>query len=344
MAVIRISGEVANVIKQESRDIERKIVSILKVLKDSPGPMGSRLIAHRLRDYGVNLTERAIRYHLKKMDESGLTQFVSRRRGRLVTKSGINELDYALVGDRVGAAMTNIEILICKTSFELDKLSGDVPVNISLFPADRFDKALRIMKAVCNINLCASNLVAIASHGEKLGDIQIPEGKVGLATLSNILISAILLKAGIPMDFKFAGVLQIRNHECLRFVDLIEYTGSSLNPYEIFISSKMTSVSGIPRDGNGKILATLCELPSSALTKIEAVNKKMYKMGIHNVAKIGRINEPLCETSVGLGKLGMILTDGLNLVAAAAEAGIKVENHAVSGTFNFARMKDLSGI
>ena len=331
-------------INQEARDIERKIVSILKVLQDSPGPVGSRLIAHRLRDYGVNLTERSIRYHLKKMDESGLTQFVSRRRGRLVTKSGINELEYALVGDRVGSAMTNIETLLCQTSFELDKLSGEVPVNISLFPSERFNEALEIMKAAVNINLCTSNLVATAGSDEKLGKVKIPEGKIGLATLSNITISAILLKAGVPMDFKFGGILQIRNYDCLRFIDLIEYTGSSLNPYEVFIASKMTSVRGISRDGNGKILATFCELPSSALDKVEAVYKKLDKIGIHSVAKIGRINEPLCEIPVGAGKLGLILTDGLNLVAAAAEAGIEVENHVCCNTFDFAKMQDLSNI
>jgi repressor of nif and glnA expression len=180
-----------------------------------------------------------------------------------------------------------------------------------------------------------------AGENETLGEIQIPKGKVGLATISNVTMGAVLLKAGIPLDFKFAGILQIRNHDCLRFVELIEYTGSSLNPYEVFIAGKMTAVSGILAEGNGKILASFCELPALALPRVETVIKGLETMGISGVAKLGGISEPLCETPVGIGKFGMVLTDGLNLVAAAAEAGIEVVNHAGSGIIDFARLEVL---
>ena len=331
-------------IKQEGRDVERKEVAILKILKDSPKPVGSRFIAHRLRDYGIDLNERAVRYHLRTMDERGLTHLVSHRRGRLVTRSGINELDSALVGDRLGSAMTNIQMLICQTSFDMEKLSGEVPINISLFPAEKFSQALEVMRSFCNTPVCASNLMFVAGKGEKLGDFKIPEGKVGFATLSNITISAVLLKTGIPLDFRFAGVLEIRNHGFHRFVDLIEYTGSSLNPYEVFLSIRMASVSEISRNGNGRILASFCELPAFALPRVEAVLKRLERVGIKSVARVGRISEPLCEIPVDAGKFGMILTDGLNLVVAAAEAGIEVENHAGCSTFDFAKMRALNDI
>jgi repressor of nif and glnA expression len=327
---------------QETRDVERKVVAILKVLQDAPEPMGARYIAHRLKDYGVNLTERAVRYHLRIMDERGFTHLVSQRHGRLITQSGINELDDALVGDRVGSAMTNIEMLICQTSFEPEKLKGELPINVSLFPSASFRQALAVMRSVGRINVCISDMVGVADEGGRLGNVKIPQGKVGLATLSNVTISAVLLKAGIPLDFRFAGVLQVRNHDCLRFVDLIEYTGSSLNPYEVFIASRMTDVSGVYREGNGKILASFCELPAFALPKVETVVKGLEGIGISSVARLGRISEPLCETTVGVGKFGMVLTDGLNLVAVAAEAGIEVENHAGSGLLDFVRMRSLS--
>jgi repressor of nif and glnA expression len=235
-------------------------------------------------------------------------------------------------------------MLICQTSFELENLSGEVPINASIFPADRFNSALEVMRTLRNTNLCISNLVVVIGKGEKLGDANIPEDKMGFATLSNVTISAVLLKAGIPMDFRFAGVLQIRNYNCSRFVDLIEYTGSSLNPFEVFISSKMTSVRGIPRDGNGKILASFCELPAFALPKVKAVVERLERTGINSVAKLGRISEPLCEIPVGVGRFGLILTDGLNLVAAAAEAGIEVENHAGHCMFEFTKMRILNDI
>ena len=169
-----------------------------------------------------------------------------------------------------------------------------------------------------------------------------PKARSASPRYPTLTISAVLFKAGIPLNFRFAGVLQIRNNDCRRFVDLIEYTGSSLNPYEVFISSKMTSVSGVSRDGNGKILASFCELPAFALPKVEAVIKRLEEMGINSVARLGRISEPLCEIPVGTGRFGMILTDGLNLVAAAAEAGIEVENHAGCSLLDFTKMRVLN--
>lgn len=331
-------------IKQENPDVERKEVAILKILKDSPEPIGATLIAHRLKDYGIDLTERTVRYYLKIMDERGLTHLVGRRQGRLITESGIDELDSSLVENRVGSAMTNIEILICQASLELDKFSGEVPVNISLFPVEKVAQGLQLMRSFCNTPLCSSNLVFIANKGEKIGDFVIPEGKVGFITLSDVTISAVLFKAGIPLDFRFAGVLQIRNNICHRFIDLIEYTGSSLNPYEVFISCKMTHIKGISRDGNGKILASFCELPAFTYPKVEAITKKLEKMGVKIVAKLGRINEPLCEIPVSTGKFGMILSDGINMVAAAVEGGIEIENHAGCDLFEFTKMRSLSDI
>jgi repressor of nif and glnA expression len=333
-----------NMIKQESRDVERKEVAILKILKDSREPIGATSIAYRLKDYGIDLTERAVRYHLKIMDERGLTHLVGRRHGRLITESGINELDSALVGNRVGSAMTNIEMLICQTSLELEKLRGEVPVNISLFPEEKFSRGLEIMRSFSSTPLCSSDMVFVAASGEKLGDFVIPEGRVGFATLSNVTISAVLFKAGILLDFRFAGVLQVRNYSCHRFIDLIEYTGSSLNPYEVFLSCKMTHVNGVAGDGNGKILASFCELPAFTLPKVEAITRRLEKVGIRSVTRLGGINEPLCEIAVGTGRFGMILADGLNLVAAAVEAGIEVENHASCSLLEFNRMRSLCDI
>ncbi len=67
--------------------------------------------------------------------------------------------------------------------------------------------------------------------------------KVGLATVCSIAVNGALLKASVPVNSKFGGVLQMRNHRPLRFVELIYYTGNSMAPSEIFIRAKMTTVS-----------------------------------------------------------------------------------------------------
>jgi repressor of nif and glnA expression len=331
-------------IGQEIREVERKVISILKILSDSPEPVGARLIASRLRDYGVCLSERTVRYHLLILDERGLTRNSGRRDGRLITQSGLNELQNALVSDRVGSAMARIETLAYQISFEPDERAGNVPINVSLFPADKFNQALEIMKDIYGSRLFYSDLVAIAGEGDRLGEITVPIGQVGLATLSAIVISGVFIRSGIPLDFKFGGVLQIKNRECIRFIDLINYTGSSLDPSEVFITSKMTTVSGVAREGNGKIIASFCEFPALALSKAEAVIRQLEMVGITGLYKTGGAGETVCETPVGMSRVGIILSDGLNLVAVAAEAGIEVKNHAISGVIDFKKLRSLQDL
>jgi hypothetical protein len=331
-------------IGQEIHEVERKVISILKILSESREPVGARVIAFRLKDHGVYLTQRAVGYHLQLLDERGLTSIVGRKDGRLITPSGLIELHNALVGDRVSSARARIETLAYQISFEPEERVGNVPINVSLFPADKFNGALEAMKSIYGSRLCFSDLAAIAGEGDRLGEVTIPKGEVGLVTLSGIVISGILLRSGIPIDFKFAGVLQIRKRECLRFIDLINYTGSSLDPSKVFIASKMTSVSGAVREGNGTIIASFCEFPALALSKAEAVFRQMETAGITGLSRIGKAGETVCETPVGMNRVGMILADGLNLVAVAAEAGIEVVNHAMCGVIDFRKLKSLQDL
>ena len=313
----------------ESQDVERKVLSILKILNGSTEPLGARIIAHRLIDYGVELTERTVRYHLKLTDERGLTRLIGRD-GRRITERGIDELDEALVRDKVGFAITRIELLAFRTNFDLDKSSGSIPVNISIFPKNKFTPALQVMKPIFAAGFCVSNLVAVAQEGEHLGEIRIPKGKTGLATVCSIVINGTLLKAGVPMDSRFGGTLQIRNHKPYRFIDLIQYAGSSLDPSEVFIRAKMTSVRIAARKGNGKILANFREIPAICRPIAENVTSKLRKAGLGGLLLMGNTSESVCETPVELNKIGMILIGGLNPVAAAEEAGIEADNRAMS--------------
>ena len=100
----------------ETQAVERKVISILKILNGCQEPLGARIIAHRLKDYGIDLGERAVRYHLKLTDERGLTSLVGRD-GRVLTKQGEEELNTALVKDKVGLAISKIEVLAFRTDF-----------------------------------------------------------------------------------------------------------------------------------------------------------------------------------------------------------------------------------
>jgi repressor of nif and glnA expression len=318
----------------ESLDVERKALSILRILNDNQEPLGARVIAHRLKEYGVDLGERAVRYHLKLMDERGLTRLAGRD-GRLLTEQGEEELKSALVKDKVGLAISRIELLAFRTTFDYEKRCGLLPVNISLFPKDRFSRALRAMRPAFEEGLCVSNLVAVAPEGERLGEFTVPEGHTGLATVCSIAINGALLKAGVPMDSRFGGILQMRNHRPFRFVELIHYAGSSLDPSEVFIRARMTSVKEAAKNGNGKILANFREIPAPCRGIAEDVVAKLQEDGLGGLLIMGNTSELVCEIPVELNRIGMILLGGMNPIAAAEEAGIESQNHAMCTVIDY---------
>jgi repressor of nif and glnA expression len=292
--------------------------------------LGARLIARRLKGYGVELGERAVRYHLKLMDERGLTRPLDRRDGREITPLGVEELGNALVADKVGFVLEKIELLAFGTSFDIERRSGLVPVNVSFFPKERFNEALQAMEGAFKAGLCVSDLVAVAGEDEQLGDLLVPGGKMALATVCSLIVNGCLLKVGIPTDSRFAGVLQIRDNQPLRFADLIYYSGSTVDPSEVFIRAKMTDVQGVIREGNGKVLANFRELPSRCQPLMEEVTNRLGEAGLGGLMMVGNPSEAVCGISVGLNRVGMILTGGLTPVAAAGEVGIEAENRAMS--------------
>ncbi len=325
-------------------DIERKTLLILRILDESPEPLGARVIARKMAERDVQLSERAVRYHLKIMDERGLTRLVGRRDGRGVTDKGLKEISDARVQDKIGLSISRIDVLSFKTTFDVKKKRGLVPVNISLFPQKQFASALKIMKPVFARKLAVSSRVAAAQAGKSLGEIVVPEGKVGLATVCSIVINGVLLKHGIPIDSKFGGILQMRNGETLRFVELIHYAGSSLDPSEIFIRGRMTSVRQVVAEGEGKILANFREIPALSRSLVDKVIDDFAKAGISGVLSVGGVGHPVCQTHVDMNKIGMILIGGLNPVAAAFEAGIDVDNQAMSTVMDYEKLHDIEGL
>jgi len=329
----------------EVQDVERKALAILKILKDSDEPLGARVITRHLRDYGVELGERAVRYHLKLMDERGLTRLLGPREGRVLTELGIEEVESALVEDKVGFAISKIDMLAFRTTFDAQSLTGQIPINVSFFPKERFGRALSAMSPAFEAGLSVSDLVAVASEGERLGDLTVPRGRVGLATVCSIVFNGAMLKAGIPVRSRFGGILQMRNRAPHRFVELIDYAGCSLDPAAIFIRARMTTVREVVRTGNGRMLANFREIPAPCQPLAEEITAELDRAGISGALVMGETSEPVCEIPVEMNKIGMVLTVGLNPVAAAEEAGVEADNRSMSTVIDYqelVRFQELS--
>ncbi len=319
-------------------DAESKLISILKILSESSEPLGSITIARKLESEGVFLSERAVRYHLRIADERGYTQPVGRD-GRMITPEGQQEVKEALAPQHLGFVREKLEMLAFQTTFNPEKRTGQVPINTSLIDRGKFKKALSEMKDAFKAGICVSDLVATAPEGERLGSVVVPSGKIGLATVCSVAINGVLLKAGIPTEFRFGGVLEIRNSRPRRFVAIIDYAGTSLDPSEQFIRSGMTSAGQAAKTGNGKILGVFRTMPAPAREVVEQKIALLKETGIHGIYALGHTSEPLCQIPVALNRIGVVQLGGLNPIAAAVEVGIEIENIAESGLIDFQELQ-----
>jgi len=317
------------------------VLSILKVLDRQTDIIGSREISRQLKAYGVELTERTVRYHLRILDERGYTR-VFGKEGRLITPAGRDELSKSQVHGKVGFVISKIDALSFQTSFAVEKGAGTVILNISQVPESSLGDALRIMAPFFPSQYVMSERIIIGKGGDSIGDYIVPEGRAAVGTVCSITVNGVFLKAGIPVTSRFGGVVEIKTGIPTRFLSLISYEGSSIDPLEIFIKSKMTNVSSAVKEGNGKILASFREIPAVCLEEAKRVSRSLNDLKLGGIMLIGKPNRPLLEIPVGMDKVGIVIVGGLNAIAAVEEAGIPTESSAMSALIQYDKLERFS--
>jgi repressor of nif and glnA expression len=324
-------------VQGSASETEHKIIAILKVLNESSEPLGSITIARELERHGISLSERAVRYHLRITDERGHTQPFGRD-GRMLTVQGLEELKIALAPEHVGFVLEKLETLAFQTTFDPKTRTGLVPINTSLIAKDKLKKALALINEAFAAGFCVSELVAVAQPGEKLGSVIVPEGKVGIGTVCSVVVNGVLSKSGVPISSKFGGVLELRKPKQERFVAIIYYEGTSLDPSEQYIRARMTSVREAAKTGKGRILANYREIPAQSRAMVAEKMAEMKEAGIGGVYRLGNTSESICQIPVGPNRVGIVFLGGLNALAAVSESGIEVENNSESGVIDFKRL------
>lgn len=310
---------------------DRAKVAILKVLHDMNGPAGGSRITDRLLSMGLNLQPRTIRLYLLQMDREGLTRFVSRRRGREITKRGQEELAHANVIEKVGFVAAKVDTLGYQMSFSNRSGKGTIIMNIAMIRKRNLSRVMAEMEPVFARRLGMGMKLALVRGGHTLGNIVVPKDSVALGTVCSVTVNGILLHEGIPVTSRFGGLVEIRDEEPVRFVELIEYSGTTLDPLEAFIRAGMTQVRECARKGSGIIGASFREIPSVAIDSVRRIEKGMETHGLAGILALGKPNQPLLDIPVAEGRAGMIVTGGLNPIAAVHEAGIQVTMKSLVG-------------
>jgi hypothetical protein len=276
------------------------------------------------------------------MDERGMTRSVGHKDGRTITGPGLEELRNSLVTDKIGFVGSKIERLAYLTTVGVRSGTGMAPIDVALFPKVDYSRALKIMMTVFEAGFCSSNMVAVATEGNKLGELIVPAGQVGIATVSNVAVNGCLLKSGIPAHARFGGLLQIKGGQPFRFTELIEFSGSTMDPSDIFLIGRMTNVTDAAARGEGKVLAGYYEIPMLSVGKAEELLQRLKNSNLISFAALARPGESICEVPFSSEKVGLVAMSGLNPAAAVAEAGLQVTTRAMSGIMEVARLKPAS--
>lgn len=321
------------------RSAQRTRIEILRVLSEISEPLGARNLADDLSRRGYDIKERAVRYHLEMLDDAGL----SRKHGysgRTITELGLRELEDALVEDRLDMVITHVEEMVYRTTFDPVSGSGELVVNLMVLDKTYSDRALSIMGAVCSEGYAAGRMVRVLDEGERLNEITIPEGYVGISTICSFSIDGVLLKRGIPADIKYSGILEVVNSAADRFVELIEYGGTSISPMKLFLARRMISVNSVLNTGNGRVLANYREIPLAALELCDEAISRLQSAGITGVVSLSPA-EMVLGIPVGEDKVGIPVYSGVNGAAAVIEQGMEADIRVMAGMMKYEDMKRL---
>jgi repressor of nif and glnA expression len=172
---------------------------------------------------------------------------------------------------------------------------------------------------------------AVVEAGGRIAGMAVPEGMAGLGTVCSVTVNGIMLNEGIPVTARFGGLVEMRDGKPLRFVELIEYAGTTLDPLEAYIKAGMTRVRDCVRTGSGIVGASFREIPAAAVGEVDRIAREMKGRGLGGILALGAANRPLLDVPVAEGRAGLVIVGGLNPLAAAHEAGIRLSLFSLAG-------------
>jgi global nitrogen regulator NrpRII len=227
--------------------------------------------------------------------------------------------------------LARIENLMHQVTFNPVRMGGKIITNKSLVKHDDLDAILGIFSDTIHSGLAVCPFIKIEDQGEQ----------VKIRTACSLTIDGVLLKHGIPIRPKGGGIIEIIEREPTRFTDMLMYWATTIDPIDILMAQELTGITGMMRTGNGRILGNLQEAPMLARDRIEEVLDSMAAAEFAGVLDLGEPNMDVLGISVERDHLGIALVGGTNLVAAAMEYGIEIQNESISGLTEISEMKHI---
>ncbi|MDL2246130.1 NrpR regulatory domain-containing protein [Methanobrevibacter sp. OttesenSCG-928-K11] len=220
--------------------------------------------------------------------------------------------------------------LIEKTDFNIENKEGSIITNVSYVDKKDIDKSLDLMKNVYKKSPEHINPFYKIIESEN-------DDKIGIATICSLSIDGILINNGLICRPKYGGLLELGDSPL--FIELISYSGSSIDPHKIFISKNMTSIFN-EYTHPSRILASVKEIPFIAKDESEKLLDELKKIGF-SIYKIGKPRELIYNSKINNYNFGIVAGSGLNTIASLKEANINVEVKAIEKIMSFEDMDHL---
>ncbi|MDR3222836.1 MAG: NrpR regulatory domain-containing protein [Methanobrevibacter sp.] len=296
-------------------DSEHKMIEILRIINDHDKVVGSKKIANELQHRGFNLGERAVRYHLKILDERGFTERKGNT-GRIITNLGEEELNKGLIYDHVDFIFSKSEEMIYYSFFDFNTNDGNVITCTSNFNYQ--EGLLETIKKGFQSGLAISPYVNYQK--EKVGS----EELIKINTVCATTFNGVLLSNGITSRPLYSGLLEVEDYMPKQFTQLISFKNTSISPLEAFSTNKMTSVGDVLEFGTGTIPAVFIVLPINSKEKALNLLEKLKKVGIGGVLNIGEDSEDALGIPVNEGMFGITIIGGVTPICLIYEEGYDV--------------------
>ena len=308
-------------------EVYRKQIEILRILSEQSEPMGSSLLRRELAKRGFPLSERAIRYHLKLLEERGLVEG-HEKAGRTISGLGLEELSKALAYERIGSILTWYLSLAYRTTYSPESGEGEVVANVFMIDKNFREDVIKAVKNLYSAGLLPAPYVKVLNEEEEYREISAPEGKIAVMTVCNLTIDGILIHSGIPLILRYGGLVQFIKWKPVRFTELIAYDSTTVPPLEVFVYRRMTSIISILKTGSGMIPANMREIPAVSENQALKIIEALKKNGWGGILVFGKPNEPILGVPVSMDRCGISMVGGLIPAAMLIEMGIPVETYA----------------
>ncbi len=235
----------------------------------------------------------------------------------------------------------SIEDYAMQVTFNPAEGTGTVVYNLSLIKNEDYEYAVAILKDAYKTGVSVSGMVKFYPSGEKISGFAVPKDCTAICTICSITFDGVLIRRGVPLNPIGGGVVEIENRTPIRFTHIIHYEYTTIDPLQVLISQKITSVNNVMRKGSGNILANIREFHMEAEPLVGMVLDELATSAIMGILEVGMPNVPLLGVPVSPQYVGIAAVGGTNPMAAIREGGRWVNTQAMKGMMDISEMVEI---